>query len=78
MAKIIGQISGQSEDKRFKIPGFKVEDECSDCKKIIHWNGGAIYRLSELCRSEVYSVDFHFYCADCDKEWDIKVSRNND
>jgi len=73
MAKVIGEISGQSEDKRFKLPGIKIEDECPECKKILHWDSdNEGHYLSYPILGDKASVDFHFYCGDCNKEWNVK------
>jgi len=73
MPKVIGEISGQSEEKRFYLPGLKVEDECPNCKKLHTWDGDHDY-ISYPIFGDKASVDFHFYCEDCDKNWDVKGS----
>lgn len=70
MPRVIGKISGTSQEKRFYLPGVKVEDECPDCKKTVKWDGDTNY-LSYPILGDDAKVDFHFYCGECDKEWEI-------
>jgi len=71
MAKIIGSVNGQMDIKRFHLPGVKIEDNCPDCLKPIHWNGDSDYLGYPKLNSP---VDFYFNCTDCGKSWTVQGS----
>jgi len=73
MPKVIGEMSGEADVKRFYMPGLKIEDECPDCKKTIHWDGERDYISYPVIGGDT-SVNFNFYCDACNKNWNVKGS----
>jgi hypothetical protein len=71
MPKVIGSMDDQLDIKRCHLPGIKIEDNCPSCLKPVHWDGDSDYVSYPKVNSP---IDFHFYCADCDREWDVQAT----
>lgn len=72
MAKITSEAEGDLDVKRFYLPCFVIEDECDVCKETIYWADQYGDYLSSPSVGFGTQVKFHFYCEDCDKEWDVE------
>lgn len=75
--RIVGHVKGRIEDKRFRLPGLTVFDDCPKCQKprrlechrSITW-GESDY----LSHTEIGApLSLIFYCEDCDHNWSRKV-----
>jgi hypothetical protein len=58
------------EVKRFHVPGAKIEDDCPKCKEKVTVDLAREY-ISFPTANAVNKV--HFYCGECDSEWDVKI-----
>lgn len=70
--KIEGQVKGQSETKRFYLPGIKVSDECPKCGETNIWDGS-----DEYISYPLFGTPFEFnFCCACEAEWSKLVTLN--
>lgn len=70
MAKIKGFFKGELDVKRFYLPGIVIEDNCSECNKLVKFDGENDY-LSYPNMDELQMI--HMYCEDCNHDWSLPV-----
>lgn len=71
MIKIKGTCKGQMDDKRFKVPGVIVEDECPKCGAAWKADLGKDHYLCYPIVGKPY--DLNGYCHKCQAEWSVRV-----
>lgn len=69
--KITGKVSGKSDDKRFRLPGVKIEYTCPGCgdEGVKDVDAGHYFSYPVLGKSFEYTM----WCDKCDHEWKVNL-----
>lgn len=69
--EIIGEPTGEVDEKRLYLPGLVVQVTCPQCGRVTQQDYGVSHYLNHPDLNRPFHLSL--YCSTCDHEWDVRV-----